>query len=592
MKLTHNTIDYNVNTIAELEALAGEENQVVVVTDENRGGTFIYRSADVATNNGGTIFNGWTRQYDGPVNVKWFGASETLVDNSTILNSILLLFKNVTFNNLRLPIANTVNISLDDTVIESGGQKSISRNSLDTSGGLVGDAMLSGYMLNITGKRVNLGSISVSGSDSSFNSSLDGCISATTQDFSFSGSVGRISKVGAIGIKYDGFFANFDGTNFFGITRGQAITIENTKLAASPTTISFNKCEFTLNDTCFYANEVVYSIDFNSCVFESCVIVGYTYSLNNVTTIDFNSCYFESLSYQQGTNTGLLTSVSSTKDDGNYVDVPLYFEGRHSITMNSPQFRYIYSSIADIDRTWIKLDDLAQLESSMTLHSPIFESDTRKTLQRETNDSIFYIYNPVGLREEFQLLSTGTFGPTEVATDLKNKGHLVVKGTRIMASEDSRQNNGLGNDGDIVILTTPATNDSVIPMEQRRTNADSYKFPVISKDPNIITTAEHVSTVPLVDNYSLYSVNDGYIHTWEVDAYTSGNFRGSYTLRIMLVNGVVYQMRQINNYEFTVSENTFSIVDNSGSYTIRVLNSGSGTHNYVVKIKDNYKFII
>ena len=72
MKLTHNTIDYNVNTIEELEGLAGEENQVVVVTEENRGGTFVYRSADVATNNGGTIFNGWTRQYSGAVNVKWF----------------------------------------------------------------------------------------------------------------------------------------------------------------------------------------------------------------------------------------------------------------------------------------------------------------------------------------------------------------------------------------------------------------------------------------------------------------------------------------------------------------------------------------
>ena len=90
MKLTHNTIDYNVNTIEELEVLAGEENQVVVVTEEGRGGTFVYRSADVDTNNGGTIFNGWTRQYEGAVNVKWFGAKgDGVTDDSDALLSAL-----------------------------------------------------------------------------------------------------------------------------------------------------------------------------------------------------------------------------------------------------------------------------------------------------------------------------------------------------------------------------------------------------------------------------------------------------------------------------------------------------------------------
>jgi hypothetical protein len=51
-----------------------EINTTAIVKDNNRGGVFIYDGAQSGVNNGGTIFNGWVRQYDGAVNVKWFGA--------------------------------------------------------------------------------------------------------------------------------------------------------------------------------------------------------------------------------------------------------------------------------------------------------------------------------------------------------------------------------------------------------------------------------------------------------------------------------------------------------------------------------------
>jgi hypothetical protein len=49
-----------------------EINTTAIVKDNNRGGVFNYDGAQSGVNNGGTIFNGWVRQYDGAVNVKWF----------------------------------------------------------------------------------------------------------------------------------------------------------------------------------------------------------------------------------------------------------------------------------------------------------------------------------------------------------------------------------------------------------------------------------------------------------------------------------------------------------------------------------------
>jgi len=86
LTIKHNGLQYNVATIEDLPTTDLEENQVVVVADEARGGTFIYRNAESSVNNGGTIFNGWTRQYDGAVNVKWFGT----VDSTSLKNSLAM----------------------------------------------------------------------------------------------------------------------------------------------------------------------------------------------------------------------------------------------------------------------------------------------------------------------------------------------------------------------------------------------------------------------------------------------------------------------------------------------------------------------
>ena len=62
LKVKSNGINFNVPTIEDLPTERLEEGLVCVVTDENRGGVFVYREANALVNNGGTIFNGWTRQ--------------------------------------------------------------------------------------------------------------------------------------------------------------------------------------------------------------------------------------------------------------------------------------------------------------------------------------------------------------------------------------------------------------------------------------------------------------------------------------------------------------------------------------------------
>jgi hypothetical protein len=84
---TKDVVAYTIDTIDDFVSIPSSYT-TAIVKDLNRGGTFIWSSTGTA--NGGTVFAGatgyWIRQYDGDVNVKWFGAKgDGTTDNSVVM---------------------------------------------------------------------------------------------------------------------------------------------------------------------------------------------------------------------------------------------------------------------------------------------------------------------------------------------------------------------------------------------------------------------------------------------------------------------------------------------------------------------------
>jgi len=97
--------------------LDASDGDTVIVRDLDRGGTFIYDSSKITEHNGGTNFNGWIRQYDSAVNVKWFIDSNDASDDIGIQKA-LELGKPVIASNGIYKIAST--IIIDRQIIFNG----------------------------------------------------------------------------------------------------------------------------------------------------------------------------------------------------------------------------------------------------------------------------------------------------------------------------------------------------------------------------------------------------------------------------------------------------------------------------------------
>lgn len=82
-----------VNTIDELSVIDITENTVAIVRDYKKGGTFKYDPARSIENDGGTVFNGWVRQYIGAVYIEWWDYT-----TSFHVNTVFGLFSDVVFD--------------------------------------------------------------------------------------------------------------------------------------------------------------------------------------------------------------------------------------------------------------------------------------------------------------------------------------------------------------------------------------------------------------------------------------------------------------------------------------------------------------
>ena len=120
-------INYNVNTVGDLASIATPSiNDTVVVTEEGRGGVFIYRVD--GTSDGGTIFDSsstgkWHRQYEDEVHVAWFGASAANTDNTTaIRNAINTNAKIINFAPVTYDFNSYIIITKDITINGNGAK--------------------------------------------------------------------------------------------------------------------------------------------------------------------------------------------------------------------------------------------------------------------------------------------------------------------------------------------------------------------------------------------------------------------------------------------------------------------------------------
>lgn len=87
---------FTVDTIEDMLLLSAINDDAVIVKDLNRGGTFIYDATQSAVNNGGTIFDGWVRQYSGAIKLRWFGVEgDGLIADSLIIKNVLGLFDSI-----------------------------------------------------------------------------------------------------------------------------------------------------------------------------------------------------------------------------------------------------------------------------------------------------------------------------------------------------------------------------------------------------------------------------------------------------------------------------------------------------------------
>lgn len=118
-----------VETVGDLSSIDVNLFTSALVKEADRGGTFIYDSTLVGSDNQGTNFTGWVRQYSGAVNVKWFGATgDGTTDDTTAIQSAVAITEALGGGTIYFPIgtyaiASSINIEDDFITLKGDGRR-------------------------------------------------------------------------------------------------------------------------------------------------------------------------------------------------------------------------------------------------------------------------------------------------------------------------------------------------------------------------------------------------------------------------------------------------------------------------------------
>lgn len=332
---TAQNIAFQVKTIEDLKKVPPEVG-ICAVSDPIRGGIFSYVKTNSDINNGGTIFDGWTRNYEDAVNVRWFGATGNgLTDDTKAINKALAFSTNVIFPLGKYLITDTLTLQPNAQIKGSSNTLIISESDNIMLQGAVGAVienltfkgssdLQNQIAISLTGGAGHLATskvrvqgcrFQVIGGSGIFVSNIDPIQSNEILDCSFSGCSNGI-KLGqlsdntlisscmflscSVGIHHNGHPSVISASTFINNSIGMFFTAGQPKNAK------------TLISSCLFNASKIKSLKFDSVtnkgyLIENCTIATEV-EMVNTDFVTFQNCNFigGSISFQASNNNKFL----------------------------------------------------------------------------------------------------------------------------------------------------------------------------------------------------------------------------------------------------------------------------------------------
>lgn len=350
MKVKNKSINFNVDTYNDISNIVDMDvNDVCIVAEEGRGGTFIYRGTGVY--DGGTIINGWHRQYEGAVNIRWFGAIsisnvgyESFDSTQSIINA-LDASNAIYVPKGRFLITSTITIPQSRTIIGEHKRKSIFFIDSDIDGFWTQrHTVMKDIRVMATGQMqadkgcvvVGKWDVGLYGNDSpfcSFTNCIFGGGSIAYDDYA------DITCGGAGVLGGHTFFTEFIGCQFYKSVHGY-YNIDNAALGQNPVNnmLMFQSCNFGLIDYSGIAIRIGQGVHIDNCDFEVCRKRG-IYAIDSRGLV-ITSCYFEGNAQATPEGTGTY---------GDLVSADIQIEGiGTSVSIDGGLFNWGISDVAHI----------------------------------------------------------------------------------------------------------------------------------------------------------------------------------------------------------------------------------------------------